>query len=98
MAPPPSRDPAQGPPELVVEADGRAAHDPLPGTGPLGGRAADPSGDGAADPFVSGRQRQNRLGLLFPEVRLLRFTWADSRRPERIAAGVRAVPNLPAPP
>lgn len=78
----------QGPPEPVAEADGRAAHEPLSGAGPLGGREA--------YPFVSDRRRQNRLGLLFPEVRLPRFTWADVRRPERITAGIRAAPNLPA--
>lgn len=40
------------------------------------------------------RERQNAILSAFPDVRILRFTWADLRRPDRITALVSRTPRL----
>lgn len=80
----------QGPPEVAVEADACAAHEPPPGAdlaAPHPGTSGTPR---AAAPVDADQRRQNRFGLLFPDVRLLRYTWADLRQPQRIADEIRA--------
>ncbi|GAA4900482.1 hypothetical protein HNR25_004764 [Streptomonospora salina] len=44
------------------------------------------------EPLLRDRRRQNALELAHPDVRILRFTWADLRNPRAIADTVRAVP------